>query len=149
MVASLELCKELYELSGWTNAEYIWDNSPSFEDGLIESTAKSQGFDVKAERTPVTKTRYASKDFICPAYSLSYLLRKLPAHILSAKHEEQTWLFVEKDDDGYGAGYQTITGETWELYYPADTPEDAACKLATELFKQGVLTNKLKSMEDK
>jgi hypothetical protein len=72
-------------------------------------------------------------------YSLGYLLRKLPAHILSAKHEEQTWLFVERDDDGYGAGYQTVEGKTWELYCVADNPEDALAKLAIELFKQGVL----------
>lgn len=60
-------------------------------------------------------------------YSLGYLLRKLPrAAIVSLPPKYRASIYV--------------TGVTDELVFDADTPEDAACKLAIELFKQGILT---------
>lgn len=51
-VASLELCKELYELTGWG-----WGELESYYD-----------------KDPVFPT------VVCPKYNLDYLLRKLPRH---------------------------------------------------------------------
>lgn len=75
-------------------------------------------------------------------FSLGYLLRKLPSVIDGERMHYD--LYLRKWSDG-----------TWSAYYnsdvrasldapdaDADTPEDAACKLAIELFKQGILTNK-------
>ena len=59
---------------------------------------------------------------VAPAYDLGYLLRKLPS-----------WSLIQKNIDRYEA-----TSSMNNTH--ADTPEDAACKLAIELFKQGILT---------
>lgn len=59
-------------------------------------------------------------------YSLSFLLRKLP-----------TGMYLRINEKGYSVN---IYGSYDKKYhYLADTPEDAACKLLIELFKQGVL----------
>lgn len=96
-VASLELCRELYELSGW-------------EDGYESTMDWHQ---------PVDGSRGA------PAYDLGYLLRKLPLGEL-------------RNRDGLYSAWQNNSANVAPQY--AETPEDAACKLAIELFKQGVLT---------
>jgi hypothetical protein len=95
-VASLELCKALYELSGWAGDDSFGDMD----------SGKSA----------------------TPAYDLGYLLRKLPqgTHIVKNtgdKPDYSCWSYLHENVD-------TVR---------ADTPEDAACMLAIELFKQGVL----------
>lgn len=127
-VASLPLCKELYELSAWKGEDdYIgWVKGFKGQPYIHEPHTDDMG--------------YKQSDWLAPAYDLGYLMRKLPASILEADSEQYIWMFIEKDDDGYGGGYQDINGQTHKLYYAADTPEDAACLLAIELFKQGVLT---------
>lgn len=93
--ASLELCKELYELSGWEGEEDVYRQAePGEED----------------------------ENVVCPAYSAGYLLRKLP-----------------KDETTYGFKLGKWYAQYQAAPVFADTPEDALCKLAIELFKQGVL----------
>lgn len=94
-VASLEFCKELYELSGWVTDE--WRSG-----------------------TGTTTGAY-------PAYNLGYLLRKLP-------DSSEVFRF---DYNAYEATHYPNPGG--DSSARADTPEDAACKLAIELFKQGIL----------
>lgn len=120
-VASLELCKELFELSGWRNAsdQYIQMNDP---DAPIELRS---GYDNLSELG-----NYSFSE-ISPAYDLGYLLRKLPYLTLTNDYERGTWYCGE-----YG-WYDDIG---WIERVEADTPEDAACKLAIELFKQKLLT---------
>ena len=94
-VASLELSKELYELSGWEAGYMDWH------------------YDEYVRR-------------VGPKYDLGYLLRKLP---------EQTHVYFT------GTSWAT----TWNKPYKSrstssDSPENAAAKLAIELFKQGILT---------
>jgi hypothetical protein len=103
--ASLELCRELYELSGWGGGQVY--------DGVYAAHP-----DVKREGD--------RRPFI-PAYDLGYLLRKLQesAPTLAWMYDEQKWAM--------------ITDASFERQ-DAVTPEDAACKLAIELFKQGILT---------
>ncbi len=75
--------------------------------------------------------RDSTEQRICPAYDLGYLLRKLPkmgsisvTSIIGA---------------GWEAVYHGNRGDLYERRYQADTPEDAVCKLAIELFKQDIL----------
>jgi len=65
----------------------------------------------------------------CPAYDLGYLLRKLPNYKL--EHNGNSANAVT-------CGYLADNKGRW-IFGSANTPEDAACKLAIELFKQGVL----------
>lgn len=111
--ASDDLCKELFELSGWGEARRHTD---------------------VIDHKPV---------ILYPEYDLGYLMRKLPAHI-----EKPAGLLWPIQINALGT---TEAIKQWQFVYPnlnggklcgtADTPEDAACKLAIELFKQGILTN--------
>lgn len=97
-VASLELCRELHELSGWEDVDQF-----SRKPGFVQKPMGS-----------------------LPLYDLGYLLRKLPP---------QTRLFKAREST-YGIAIGTMV-EKYKQF--ADTPEDAAAKLAIELFKQGIL----------
>lgn len=111
-VASLELCKELYELSGWDSYELqAWSNSEVVTPGHI----------------PLRKLDV-------PAYNLGYILTKLPMF-----DGTRCWI-IEPNAKTYIAKW--IDGELVDQC-EADTPEDAACKLAIELFKQGVLVKEV------
>lgn len=118
-VALLELCRELYELSGW------------------------------GDGSDMNKLKWLDyyDDWSVPAYDLGYLLRKLPSYIeqqgnLDGIDRQRRVAFQirkwERPEVVWFAEYH-------EIYYrplyrtEADTPEDAACKLAIELFKQGIL----------
>lgn len=117
-VASLELCKTLFELSGWDDTCSAWDVSDR-EDMPFENVVKSD---------EVVFQFY-------PAYDLGYLLRKLPAAFYVR-------CGVERMIDGKTyreTFYSYYRGGENEIDFYADTPEDAACKLAIELFKQGIL----------
>ena len=113
-VANLDLCKELYALSGFT-----W-KSEQYHPSLV---------------TPF-------KDSAIPAYPLSYLLRKLPEKIMLSDRDFGTlpaWLSMDNlGSDGWQFGYRM--GKSIKVFCVADTPEDAVCKLAIELFRQGILT---------
>jgi hypothetical protein len=113
-VASLYLCKELYELSRWG-----LEHKSEFEGKYWVGTEET-GYKLDFLRgIPAYSNTY-------PAYDLGYLLRKLPAFRL------------EKTDKGYHTDYFSGT-EVFVGATEAETPEDATVKLAIELFKQGVL----------
>lgn len=122
-VANMELCKSLYELSGWDGTFQFWSKGVN---GYLPYMV--------VEREPIWKDDYY------PAYDLGYLLRKLPHHkdgfYYFRPHLEQ------ERDKKWGAYLECdTTYEGQELLASGvdDTPEDATCKLAIELFKQGVL----------
>jgi hypothetical protein len=97
-VATIELCKELYELSGWDRTDYWW------------------------YRVGDQWYSDAHKGTI-PAYDLDYLtdkLRNLPQGIVLHNYM-----------DGCEASAMGI-----EIF--ADTPADAVCMLAIEVYKRGV-----------
>lgn len=114
-VASLELCKELYELSGWKDCEFQYSGWNG-DDWRLEHGQPTM-LDTAADSRYGKQTSY-------PAYDLGYLVRKLPARTL-----------IDRFSDAYLAAL--AVPEFYEAR--ADTPEDAAAKLAIELFKQGVL----------
>jgi len=111
--ASLELCKELYELSGWKNTFASWN----LNTGQI--VTNKQGLNCTPE-------------FYISAYDLGYLLRKLPERILYYNFE----LLHCKN---WKAAYIHLQGINVKYIKSADTPEDAVVRLALELFKEGVL----------
>lgn len=111
--ASSDLCKELYELSGWEadNAWYYYEVGGTKLESVIGNMHKpGDGY----------MEMYA--------YTLGYLLRKLPPYCeLHRAIYMDRWVI-------------TTDGELHKVIeMTADTPEDAACRLAIELFKQGVL----------
>lgn len=116
-VASLELCKELYELSGWfgTYANYY----------LIDGIGSLR---------PAIKTEdsWPGNQLVleAPAYDLGYLIRKLPEN----KAVEYS------DENGWAAIYDDRIASGVVVRKEAKTPEDALCKLCIELIKQKVIT---------
>ncbi len=121
-VASLELCKELFELSGWTQTTYEHEllNGEHYTTTLLREDM------AHGERNTYT-----------PAYDLGYLLRKLP---------QNSW--VGYVDTSGQRGYALAKTYAWNekgtdidriVQCSADALEDAACKLAIELFTRGIL----------
>lgn len=111
-VASLELCKELYELSGWSSQ--ITHNEPTPSSSLVDQVP------------------------ICPAYDLGYLLRKLPVGSAIDKASDG---FGARRPPVYGSPENVMQPgyKAQQTRFPANTPEDATAKLAIELWKQGML----------
>jgi hypothetical protein len=68
-VASLELCKELYELSGWRGSPQVLSYHSHF---LLANEREGTGI---------------------PAYDLGYLLRKLPNDDYEFLHGSGEWYF--------------------------------------------------------
>lgn len=127
-VAPLDLCRELYELSGWgADCEHHWLHRDLYN---------------RMPRQSDLKDGQSEEDY-APAYDLGYLIRKLPGHIVLTS---TTWdgIHTEKPkgqelDYQASACYQSnVKGLL--VQEVANTPEDALCKLAIQLFKQGVLT---------
>lgn len=130
-VASRELCVELYELaSEWVDTDYGWITSTERRDGeswsdgitqfvLVNRLAHSITWQPNLQSAHSAKSRFAN----IPAYDLGYLLRKLPSDTV-------IWRNVFR---------WHIRNEAFDKSASASLPEDAACKLAIELFKQGIL----------
>lgn len=133
-VASLTLCKELYELSGW---------GFKFSEGLTwwcEHEGKAWLDDDPENGNCI----------LCPAYDSGYLLRKLPEGTelkkniqdyertdVKGDHRMFGWLvsYRHEENDAHASGIPKIT----RYVQRASTPEDAACKLLCELIRQGVV----------
>lgn len=125
-VASLELSRTLFELSGW-EANFAYN---TYTGNVVKRFAK---FDPA----------------IIPAYDLGFLLRKLP-RVLGTIGANEGWLQItprdERDHSGWLAHYGYVAGEGHHGFLYADwaqtlaaTPEDAAAQLCIALFKEGVL----------
>jgi hypothetical protein len=96
-----------------------------------------------------------TEDDCLPAYDLGYLLRKLPKHhnfgmpyVSQANDGSQWvasyvnwWALWEYDGKGSAKKWHNEVIDAG-LHFLANTPEDAAAKLAIELFKQNLLTRK-------
>jgi hypothetical protein len=125
-VTSLELSKELYEISGWDGVDYSYCRNVGQEWEPWSSTEQSDYSYPGFETGP-------------PAYDLGYLLRKLPADL---PYEIETTthfaaLTIETDVDHWYASYSILDHDLHTAR--AKTPEDAAAKLCITLFKQGIL----------
>lgn len=132
-VSSLELSKKLYELSGWTDTDFIYYANG----GIINDNV---------EYRPMV---FDKPDHL-PAYDSGYLLRKLPPEL---KLDGLHYVGDSKVNDFY-LEMEAPSGDSdkWIFFYSnggesefygkgmlAYTPEDALCKLAIQLFEQGIL----------
>ena len=147
--ASLELCKELYELSWWDNDRTLtwqhvkrsvhndeWEELGSEDRVLDHHQIKDYNWENKHDAV--------YSEFICPAYDIGYLMRKLPDSIWSDKYEQKASLWTRKNLSDYSVWYwvgnsKDGSGTSSEYSAVADTPENALCRLAIELFKTGIL----------
>lgn len=75
----------------------------------------------------------SNKELQQVGFSLGYLLRKLPKFIGNDRVTIQPVV-----DDRWDASYDELDGSSTHDCF-ADTPEDAAAKLAIELFNQHIL----------
>lgn len=114
--ASLELCKELYELGGWDETHHRWSKDIHGNDVVIDTTAAGATI---------------------PAYDLGYLLRKVYTWGPVIRLEP---IDLEARPDAHKNAYFVwVLQHDIDIRVWADTPENAACRVAIELFKQGVL----------
>lgn len=119
-VAKLELCKELFELSGWSTTEKVWFLSANNPTGSLWRNGElvQDGIECFA------------------AYDAGFLLRKLPDGV-SLYKGRRGWTLNS------GNTFQLNNISTGNLLrlgnFLSAVPEDALCKLAIELFKQGIL----------
>lgn len=121
-VASLELCKELHELSGWRDTELIYARNGYYEPIVTKANHPELGHDWALE---------------CAAYDLGYLMQKLPKTV---KHP------ATGDEHTLGLSWHLDRGQ-WVADYErsmiphayANTPEDAVTKVCIELIKAGLL----------
>lgn len=147
--AGQDLCEELYQLSGWQDSGYahcLADGDYAYVSEGDWTHEKFPAFHKGGRNTMGMESQF-------PAYPLGYLLRKLPPDL-------------ELDDTKYKLTLDCKSAQVWRASYcqaiehrkgrnlvqnwkylaaEGNTPEDAACYLAIELFKQGVLTREAKS----
>jgi len=114
-VANIELSKELYDLSGW-------------DSGITTHYRLVKG-------KPIATNPFDNEpDGETCLYDLGYLLRKLPKKRVKLRNylrgNTTSWKCQLSIDDG---------SHTYDMTEEARTPEDAAAKLAVELFKSGQL----------
>lgn len=130
--ASLNLCKELYKLSGWGD-----DDRDDLDWYRRHKDLETIVIDIEMH------------DSLAPAYTLGYLLRKLEL--------KDGWnhgrLDLSHCADVHESGtqyYWAVSFNSYDNDFPvgeANTPEDAVCKLAIELFKQGILSKDNKEIK--
>ena len=111
-VATIDLCQTLFMNSGWIGTNL---NHFRFHDGKVSVEAR-----------PISA--YISARGI-PAYDLGFLLRRLPP---STAIRKRSTMSAGKE---YSASAAVRSG----IAALDRTPEDAAAKLAIELFKRAVL----------
>lgn len=117
-VASYKFCEVLYELSGWSGPHWWY---------------RLHG----ASKTPIVfHLRSIPQENDIPAYDLGYLLRKLPLQIKSESLE--LVVYGGHWEAAYTKSRRSLWGEDIGSH-ASDTPEDAVCSLAIELFRQDYL----------
>ena len=129
-IASFEVCKNLYELSGWRVYDYLY-----WPDQTIRDAHEATSDDLASRNTVA-------------AYDLGYMLRRLPASI-QTDDEGATACSLQLrpsvDASQWTAGYASHDDY---LFAATDaTPEDAIVLLAIALFTQGVLPREKPSID--
>jgi hypothetical protein len=119
-VAKFDLCRELYELSGWgwTNCYY------RIFEGKLVAVEMVLGLPKKGVHLP--------------AYDVGYLVEKLPQKVNGAR----LVLAGMPMSDRWGCAYLYGLNISFDASQIADTPQDAACGLAIVLWRQGILTKR-------
>lgn len=113
-VASLELCKQLYEVSGYDGTDLIYIDHETL------------GLEVFGRE--ITNQLGHGSAYICEAYDLGFLLRELPPYVAIYKQNEKWWSWDIREN--HPLAWNSVD---------AKTPEDCACKLVIRLINQGIL----------
>lgn len=121
-VASLALCQELKALSGWTDTYFQWRTHPSGEAYVVGHVPDA---DPLKDETP--------------AYDLGYLYRRLPGEVLDADNVSYGLTLHKLGANESHVNYWWFDDIFYREIERSTTPEDAAARIAIELFKQGVL----------
>lgn len=118
--ASLELSKELYELSDWYDTSYVYARGGAL---ALRRVDIDQHVDHVFEEPP--------------AYDLGFLLRRLSnVEVGNDTDNSKDGQYYAKRPNSTGQVDSNDKAGNLEF---ADTPEDAAAKLAIGLIKQGIL----------
>jgi hypothetical protein len=123
-VASVDLCRELWELSGWgTEATaFHWYKQHGEADYTLVSSDEAE---------------FYQSDSYFPAYTLGFMLRKLQlpyVTVLVGTLGRRSKLYSASYIPDQLGEYDPAT-----MYRKADTPENALCQLAIQLFRQNIL----------
>jgi len=139
-VASLELSRELYKLSGWKDTIYWWRFHKLNKLSKLYTFNEMDNDRYRFRNSPETP-RFNEENEFFPAYDLGYLLRKLEASEKTIGIEYHSLEQPLSMDLKEWAGlYTASTADMPQREYPyAGVPEDAAGKLCIELFKRGIL----------
>jgi hypothetical protein len=130
-VASLELCRELYKVSGWWPGELTDLGLPDRWWNWLED---DDGNNIRCVEIANSKSNRHWR-FSAPAYDCGYLLRQLALKdVMVGVGKDCPWAAESSREECLEAENQFYTP-----YGEGNTPEDALCKLAIELFKQGIL----------
>jgi hypothetical protein len=139
-VASLELCKELYELGGWGDVRDVWKYTEPMSTDIKYGTRKDgDRWCYSIQKGPM-RSWNLNEVSVWPAYDLGYLLRKLPEYVKLFRNNMGVYYCAAVTDSYRHPDNRLGEPDSAHKWYMADTPEDAAAKLTVELFKQGVLT---------
>lgn len=145
-VASKELCQELASLSGW-------NDTPLLYGAFMKYTVRIDDESVIYTRREMEDAEGYAIHEDCPAYDLGYLLRKLSPK-LEIKGDTYGLVITPCTSDGsWIADYLVASwgqplaehnshwlhhGDNASLTEAA-TPEDAVVRLASQLFRSGIL----------
>jgi hypothetical protein len=168
-VASLGLCKELFELAGWDNdaskpheIEKVWMRSyhtsalggghPDYGNPKVKQREVVVGdwqvTDDPRHRVSIPEVVFEwwyrevkkLEQEAIPAYDLSFLLRKLPDVLKMSRSKIGYTFYVHNVEVGIRP-FSKQQSVVLERA-TADTPEDAAAMLAIELHKQGIFSSR-------
>lgn len=137
------ISKTLYELSGWTDVDEFWRGWLIVKAGTVVARKEQRPYTTRTDSYQWVLIRPINMEanaVTYPAYSVAYLLRKLPTTILDRYELEMitptsdSYAFVYR---GYIGGVPT-TPEGF-AFEGAPTPEEAIAKTAIELFEKGIL----------
>lgn len=130
MSTTFELSKRLYELRPELDA--AWPELPHYLDGVIR-------YKNLRESDAIDKSTY------CPAYTLEYLLERLPTD------DSHRWYLQRWNNIDYAATYQDILSSNLDeqTICHAPTPLEAVLKLTVALIEAGLMPEGGKAMSYK
>ena len=126
MTATLDNSKRLYELTGWGDTQFRYEESKT-----VHSEPK----------IVVTTNKQYVAAIYTPAYDSDYLLEKLPAKI---NHDKEDYFLVLwpsgfAEPELWFAAYTDADYVDMPFLANTDTPADALCLLAIKLKEEGVM----------
>jgi len=135
-VASLELCRELYEVSGWGNTDHYWRFHKPNGQSKLYTIGEMDDNNARFGSDKPEHVRFREENDFFNAYDCGYLLRKLATDPDTIALEYGRWR-----SGALACWKASMVGVIEDV--EADTPENALAKLAIELFKQKILVKEV------